>query len=194
MSDLLKLDGNGNCPNCNQASIEGEHVKCYSCKELFHAVCNNATQEMKLANKTTINHFLLPSTKNNFVFYCDRCLTQNEIRQTESNEARIDNLEDKMTGIDKQLGEIMNLLKAANSTRNDAKISNRLPEDNLWANKERLATVRAPEPKARLIINKEIDALRNAETHKVIEKVLIENEILLTESRQSKDGDLQGLK
>ena len=95
MSDLLKLDGNGNCPNCNQASIEGEHVKCYSCKELFHAVCNNATQEMKLANKTTINHFLLPSTKNNFVFYCDRCLTQNEIRQTESNEARIDNLEDK---------------------------------------------------------------------------------------------------
>jgi hypothetical protein len=50
--------------------------------------------------------------------------------------------------------------------------------------------VRAPEPRARLIINKENDALKNAEAHKVVEKVLIDNEIPLAESRQSKDGDL----
>ena len=96
-----------------------------------------------------------------------------------------------MTGIDKQLGDIMNLLKAkANSTRNDEGKPSIPPKDNLWANKERLATVRAPKPRARLIINKENDALKNAEAHKVVEKVLMDNEIPLAESRQSKDGDL----
>ena len=103
---------------------------------------------------------------------------------------RINNLEDKMGGIDKQLEEIMTLLKAkASSTSKDVG-RNSVPQNNLWANKERLANVRAPEPRAKLIISKEDDAMKNAETHKVIERVLIENEIPLAESRKSKDGDL----
>ena len=190
MCDQLKLDGDGKCPNCSLAAIDGDHVKCYSCKELFHAVCSSATPDVKLANKTMIQQFLLPATKNNFVFYCDRCLTQLEIRRAEGNEARIDNLEDKMTGIDQQLEEIMKLLKANTTSRNEADKIGVPSKENLWANKERLATVRAPEPKAKLIISKENDESKNAETHKVIERVLIENEISLAESRQSKEGNL----
>ena len=54
----------------------------------------------------------------------------------------------------------------------------------------RLATVKAPEPKAKLIISKDGDLEKNAETHRMIERVLVENDIPLAESRQSKDGDL----
>ena len=82
MSDQLKLDGDGNCPTCNQASIEEEHVKCYGCNSLFHAICAGASPELKVANKTTVNCFLLPSTKKNIVFYYNTCLTRNEIPQT----------------------------------------------------------------------------------------------------------------
>ena len=53
-----------------------------------------------------------------------------------------------------------------------------------------MASVRAPEPKAKLIISKDTDSEKNAVTHKMIERVLLENEISLAESRQSKEGDL----
>ena len=95
-----------------------------------------------------------------------------------------------MGSIDKQLEEIKKILMSKSSTKEDSTTVTSLSKDNLWANKERLATVRAPEPKAKLIISKEADLERNAVTHKMIEKVLVENEISLTESRQSKEGDL----
>ena len=189
MSDQIKLNGNGDCPTCNQASIEGEHVKCYGCCSLFHAICVGASPDVKVANKTTVNYFLLPSTKKNFVFYCDRCLTKNEIQQTETNKDRIDNLEDKMSNIDKQLEDIKKML-GKNTDQKNSKKETKLPRDNLWANKERLATVKAPEAKAKLIISKGRDTEINAETHKAIEKIVLENQIPLAESRQSKDGDL----
>ena len=175
---------------CNQASIEEEHVKCYGCSNLFHAICAGASPDLKVANKTTVNFFLLPSTKKNFVFYCDTCLTKNEIQQTETNKDRIDNLEGKMSTIDKQLEDIKKLLLSQGSVKADSSKGVDLPKDNLWANKERLATVKAPEPKAKLIISKDGDSERNAETHRMIERVLVENDIPLAESRQSKDGDL----
>ena len=190
MSDQLKLDRDGNCSTCSNASVDGEHVTCYGCNDLFHAICGSAPPEVKVANKTTVNYFLLPSTKSNFIFYCDRCLTKNEIQQTETNNDRIDNLEDKMGSIDKQLEEIKKILMSKSSTKEDSTTVTSLSKDNLWANKERLTTVKAPEPKAKLIISKEPDLERNAVTQKMIEKVLVENEISLTESRQSKEGDL----
>ena len=183
MSDQIKLDENGDCPTCVKASADGEHVECYGCSGLFHAICGGTPRDAKVANKTTVDYFLLPSTKRNFVFFCDRCLTKNEIQQTETNKGRIDNLEDKMSTIDKQLEDIKKMLLSKGSAQVEAK----LPNDNLWANKERLATVRAPEPKARLIISKGRDS---EVTHKVIERVLVENEIPLAESHQNKEGDL----
>ena len=189
MGDQYKLDGNGKCPTCQKDSVQGEHIECFDCNELFHVICTSAGPDDKVATKTTVSNFLLSSTKRNFHFYCDRCLTNMEIRKTESNNERISNLEGKMCGIDKQLEEIKKLLNEKGKT-NAVKERETLPKDNLWSNKERLATVRAPEPKARLVISKDSDATKNIETHKIIEKVLVDNEISLAETHQNKDGDL----
>ena len=190
MSEQFKLDGHGRCPTCQKDSVQGEHIECRECNELFHAICSSAGPDDKVATKTTITNFLLPSTKQNFHFYCDVCLTNIEIRKTESSNERITNLEDKMLGIDKQLEEIKKLLSGKGRTNTMVQGEDAPPKDNLWNNKERLEKVRAPEPKARLIISKDTDERKNKEARKVIEKVLIENEISLAETHQNKDGDL----
>ena len=194
MSDKFKLDGHGACPACSKDSVQGEHVKCYTCKGLFHAICSGAANDEKVATKTTITQILLSSTKKNIIFYCDRCLTNLEIREAESNGERLEFLEDKITGIDKQLDEIKKLLMAKGNPNNSKggveDKANTLPRDSLWADKERLATVRAPEPMARLVITKDNDEDKNFEAHRTIEKVLIEHEIPLAESHQNREGDL----
>ena len=93
MGDKFKLDGDGNCGACNKLSLRGESVQCYTCKGLFHVVCESAQGDDKVATKTTVTSFLQPSTKENFLFFCDRCLTEMEIRNTESETNRVNSLD-----------------------------------------------------------------------------------------------------
>ena len=66
---------------------------------------------------------------------------------------------------------------------------NILPEGNIWANKERLEVVKAPEPKAALVISS-TDPAKNALAQDIVEKVVVENSISLAESRKNNNGDL----
>ena len=54
-------------------------MTCFTCNSNFHAICEDTSTENKLATKTMITTFLAASTKNNFKFYCDKCLTNLEI-------------------------------------------------------------------------------------------------------------------
>ena len=167
MADHFKLDDLDRCPTCNKESVQGQHVRCFSCKCFFHVICDNVGED-KVATKTMITSFLQTSTRKNFVFYCDECLTKIEIKSTETDKERIDNLEGKMTGINRQLEDIKKLLAEKEATPvKEVKAVKSVPhKDNLWANKERLESVRAPEPKAKLIINKESNENKNKETKK----------------------------
>ena len=185
MGENIKLDASGTCGLCQNISRPNEHVECYMCKGHFHVICPSVANENKVATKTTVTNFLLGSTKNNFLFFCDCCLTQMEIKKVETETNRVNVLEKKMEGVDTKLAEIMTLLNAQTRKTKDAP-----QRENLWNNKERLETVRAPEPKARLVISKESDAVKNLETRTTIEKVLIENAISLAETHQNKVGDL----
>ena len=106
MGDQFKLDGDGNCAACGKLSLQGEHIQCFTCKDNFHVVCTAAGADDKVATKTTVSGFLLPSTKRNFMFNCDRCLTELEMRMADTESRRVDILENKMDGIDTQLAEI----------------------------------------------------------------------------------------
>ena len=193
MSDQFKIDENGNCPSCNKISAPGEHVKCYSCNKLVHVICSGASNDEKVATKTMINGYLTSSTKRNFVFYCDKCLTELEISKTQTESKRIENLEKNMFGINNQLSKIMELLSNQDKSKNDKETivtTNYLSKDNIWSNSERLANVKAPEPKSVLIINKDGDSQKNIETQNIVEKIVVDNDITLAESHKRKDGDL----
>ena len=190
MSDKFKLDEDGKCLSCNKLSMKGENIQCYSCKGLFHVICDNAQGDEKVATKTTVTNFLQPSTKDNFLFLCDCCLTQMEIRKIETETSRVKTLEKKMEGVDTKLAEIMTLLNAQVDNQEKSGGQQELPKDNIWADKERLATVKAPEPKAVLVISSKSDPNNDQKTHDLIERVVVENEIALKKSHKNKDGDL----
>ena len=54
----------------------------------------------ELQQKTMVSGFLLPSTKRNFMFYCDFCLTKSEISRADDDIKCVDILEGKIEGID----------------------------------------------------------------------------------------------
>ena len=122
--DKFKLDEDGTCGACNKLSLRGESVQCHTCKGLFHVACESAQGDDKVATKTTITNFLQPSTKDNFVFFCDRCLTEMEIRSTETEASRVTALEKRMIGVDQKLADILTLLNAKNSKSTDVPTSN----------------------------------------------------------------------
>ena len=53
-----------------------------------------------------------------------------------------------------------------------------------------MATVKAPEPKAVLVISSSSDSGKDQETQELIERVVVENEIPLKESHKNKEGDI----
>ena len=64
--------------------------------------CSEVSNDEKVATKTMINSYLTSSTKRNFVFYCDKCLTELEISKTETESKHIEKLEKNMSGINDQ--------------------------------------------------------------------------------------------
>ena len=193
MGDQFKLDGDGICPKCNLQSVGGEHIQCISCNNYFHVICGSSSADEKVATKTTINNYNNPSTKNNFVFFCDRCLTEMEIGKSESDTRRIDLLEGKMTGMDQKLAEIMALLKAPSTNRAvepARQAPTPEPKENPWFDVDRLAEVKVSKPKAVLVINNSSDHGKNVETQEVVEKVIVDNAVSLKNSHKNKDGDL----
>ena len=194
MGDQFKLDQAGNCPSCSQLSVKGEHVKCYSCDELFHIVCSAASSENKVATKTMASSYLQPSTKRNFVFYCDSCLTELEIQRANSESQRVNILEKKMNSIDTQLNEIKKLLNEKPKVKENELFGSVKKDANngecIWFNKERLATVKAPEVKAVLVVSKSENLQRESENHGIIEKAVMDNNIPLSDTYENKSGDL----
>ena len=91
-----------------------------------------------------------------------------------------------MTGVDQKLNEILTLLSAQNSNAGVQKV----PKNDIWSDKERLATVKAPEPKAVLVISGSSDSGKDQETQELLERVVVENEIPLKESHKNKEGDI----
>ena len=193
MSERFRLDDHGNCAACNNLSIESEHVLCFSCKKLFHAVCSNATADEKVGTKTMIDNFLRSSTKKNFLFFCDKCVTQLEISMSESDSQRINLLETKMSTIDSQLKEITMMLKSkgGESKVEVASTSVKSPEKNsIWNDTEKLATVKAPPSTAVLVLPKIPDQKTHSANKTVVERTVIDNEIPLKETFTNKEGDL----
>ena len=127
------------------------------------------------------------------MFYCDVCLTKFEISRADSESKRVGILEDKMEGINKKLGEIMKHLTASKDSQ-PTRVKNpavaKLPKDNIWADAKRLESVKAPEPKAVLLINKDADLNKNKANQNVIEQIVMDNEIPLTDSHKNESGDI----
>ena len=94
MSDPCRvLDGS--CLQCEISVEDNEVIKCFSCQGHFHALCKKSANA--ICNKSLLQIYMQKSTKKNFVWYCDSCLTNLEISGTESQSSQTKILETLMT-------------------------------------------------------------------------------------------------
>ena len=171
-----QLSDEGVCISCDSLSLELEVVQCGVCDKKFHAVCTSCPADAKWATKTTIQSFKTTSTKRNFKFLCDHCLTEMETKRADGEGLRIRKMEENMKLISKELLEIKNLLMPKKDVPNTAKPtpSSRNTQNNnsIWFDTEKLATVKAKPAESVLVINTADNADIDKSNATVVENIV----------------------
>ena len=180
----FQLNDNGICSTCNILSLEMEYVQCGICKLKFHAVCNSSTGDDKWATKSMIATFKASSTKRNFQFLCNYCLTSLENKLGDLDGQRIRKMEENMENINKELAEIKSALVAqkeepvaSNIKSQEVSEATSSSRNNMWFDTDRLATVKAKLPESVLVINKSSDAVLDKSNEKLVEDMVIQGHI-----------------
>ena len=190
MSGEFMVGDDGACRSCKSTSHTGECVQCFACECYFHAICENATYDNKLASKTMITTFLAVSTKNNFKFYCDTCLTNLEISNAESTSEKVATLEKKYISMETKLEEIKELLIRKEEKQTITKEFNNNSPTIIWNNQDKLEAIKAPPSKSVLIIKDCGDQNKRIQNRTIIEDTILKNKISVTKSYETKSGDL----
>lgn len=74
MKKLFQVN-NGTCTTCDAKPTAMGVIECNSCGEKFHAACSKAEKSDKICTDTLLRNYSQNSTKKNFMWYCDPCLT-----------------------------------------------------------------------------------------------------------------------
>ena len=186
MGEQYKLDQQGSCTSCNTVSITAENLQCFMCKCVFHGVCPGMSADDKPGTKSLVELHNRPSTKKNFKFFCDNCLTDFEVSLANSETNRLSKVEGNISTIKQELEEIKNLLKAKPKTTESQGKSNSQNSvtDNIWFNKAKLESTKVPPAEPMLVMNASV------EVNETVEKAIVENGISVTKSYKNNSGEL----
>ena len=102
---MFKLDSEGKCETCSNVATEEQIISCNNCQIHFHAVCNSeaGNGEHYIARKSHLGLHKQASTKPNFIWKCDICLTQAEANQAGSLKDVISSLVDRLNLLESKL-------------------------------------------------------------------------------------------
>ena len=181
MSGPYQLTSDGKCKSCITDVEDHEILKCFRCKFNFHALCKGSTA---LCNKSLLVLFHQKSTKKNFVWFCDICLTELEINETESmasHTQKVNDLENKIDLLSAQVTSITDILSpdsqsgllnrpGAVSTVQSGNATN-----NVWQNTSKV-----------LIMKNNIES-PNLEQ---LEKRIVGEQIQVSNSKRNTNGDV----
>lgn len=101
---MFKLDIQGTCESCLKKATDGDTIRCESCEFYFHGVCNSPDGKVDgIAKQTHLGLHKQKSTKKNFLWKCDKCLTVSEHTQAASVKEMMTQLMDRFTKFENQL-------------------------------------------------------------------------------------------
>ena len=163
MAEAVKISDASECLTCKTTPIQEQVVQCYVCKNHYHAYCDAAGNDNKLRSMTMIKTFLAASTKANFKFFCDICLTEYERNLVEIQNQKITALTEKVGKMETKLDEITKLLK---SPQHKSDAPKPVPR-TCWDDAEKLSKIKAPKPKPLLVIKKSNNENQNIRLRKL---------------------------
>ena len=107
---MFLISSEGECESCKDKAKEKEVIECRHCDKKFHALCNISDKSNKICNTTFFGLYL--TTKPNFKWSCDECLTREEENKASSLHDQmvlltrsVQNLEKKVNTPDEQIRE-----------------------------------------------------------------------------------------
>ena len=102
---MFVLDPQGRCETCLSKATDAEIIRCEVCQFNFHALCNSdeGNSEEYIARKSHLNLHKQPSTKKNFMWKCNRCLTLSEENQAASVRELMSKLMERFVMLESQI-------------------------------------------------------------------------------------------
>ena len=110
------VDQQGKCSTCAQAVGPSESITCCSCSITFHAhSCSAVDKQDSICTSSLLKLFAGSTTRNNFKFFCDVCLTKFETNKATVVEDRFHELMSQVT----KMASTLNDVKSTVSTMSD---------------------------------------------------------------------------
>ena len=137
-SQQFIIDRQGKCCSCSQTISDTELIHCGTCKQYFHALCSSVEKTDQISTKSLLSLFNSASTRNNFKWFCDSCLTKYEANQVSTLENRFSELVDKVSHIASELSTMKNAI-----TTEPSSIPTSSTGKNVWNDPARVQHVRS---------------------------------------------------
>ena len=102
---MFVLDPQGICESCLNKATDAEIIRCEVCQFNFHALCNSdqGKSDEYIARRSHLNLHKQPSTKKNFMWKCNRCLTLSEENQAASVKEMMSKLMERFVMLESQI-------------------------------------------------------------------------------------------
>ena len=181
MAEAVKINEHSKCGTCDLVPPQDQIVKCFLCESVFHGYCEVTSRDGNVGTKSMLKAFSAESTKGNFKFFCDPCLTTFETDLVNTEKQKVAFLERKVESMESKLDKIMGLLEKPPAPQPPTSTSH-----SAWDDKQRLGNVMAP---LKLVIKADPNTQRNEAARAHIEKTIMERKIPV-QSYDNKNGDL----
>ena len=174
---------NGHCNACNtNVNVESHGVKCWFCKNFFHAV-NCESDKNCVSAPTVFQNQLLPAMNKSgvyekrfghFLFACDFCMTNEEAKIASATVDRVNILDKKIDSMREtfktEINELKSLMVNKSSNLIEHKAAENTVTNSVWNDKQRTENL-----KHMLAIKKDKDG--NALCSNKLEKLCVDNGI-----------------
>lgn len=200
---MFKLDPKGICETCIKKALDSEIIRCHACQFYFHAICDSdeGNGDDFIAKKTHLGLHKMPSTKKNFMWKCNKCLTVDEANQAATVKDMVSSLLERFnlleSNLESRLKEEINTqvkqeferLTASQSeefVKLSASISTIVPDpakaSTVWNNPAKVEDI-----KASLMVRPDKDG-KPVDREKV-KKIILENGVPVNKVVVSSSGD-----
>ena len=191
MDFLLNVDGK--CCSCSQPALSSDIVTCCSCSQSFHAICSSVDKSQGICTPSFLKVFRTATTKSNFKWFCDVCLTNFETNKSTTVDQRFSVLANQLKEMSVEVKEVKNLSKDVteiknlilNNAKDNMGNESTTADNTMWFNKQRVHQM-----KSSLLIKhkKDLNSPTAVDLNK-IKDIAVNNNIPVTNIGVSQKGD-----